>query len=168
MKAASPPASGRDRTDAAPSAVVLRIASDKDISSIARIERASFSDPWTEDSFRELLRIPSAIFLVATRGSDNAVAGYILAAVASDQAEILNLAVNPSERREGLGGELLNAASAALTTRGAREVFLEVRESNVAALALYRSKGFTSLSRRRNYYRNPVEDALVLRRAIER
>jgi len=106
--------------------------------------------------------------MVATKGGENAVAGYVVALVASDQAEILNLAVNPSERRGGLGGDLLDAAFGALVARGAREVFLEVRESNVAALALYRSRGFAGLSRRGSYYRNPVEDALVLRRAIER
>lgn len=153
---------------AVPTNVAIRLASAREIAAIARIERASFGDPWTEDSFRELLGLAAAIFLVATKGSENAVAGYVVAAVASDQAEILNLAVNPSERRGGLGGQLLDAAFTALIARGAREVFLEVRESNVAALALYRSRSFTALSRRRNYYRNPVEDALVLRRAIER
>jgi [ribosomal protein S18]-alanine N-acetyltransferase len=168
LSSASPGAFGRGGAPAAPGGAALRPASPQDVSAIARIERASFGDPWSEDAFRELLRIPSAIFLVATKGSENAVTGYIVAAVASDQAEILNLAVNPSERRGGLGGELLDAVSGALVARGAREVFLDVRESNVAALALYRSRGFTSLSRRRNYYRNPVEDALVLRRAIER
>ena len=168
MTSASPgPSVGGDAA-ARPSRASLRPVSPRDIAAIARIERASFGDPWTEESFRELLGIPSAIFLVATKGSENAVAGYVVAAVASDQAEILNLAVNPSERRGGLGGDLLDAAFAALMARGAREVFLEVRKSNVAALALYRSRGFASLSIRRNYYRSPVEDAFVLSRAIER
>lgn len=168
MSSVSPGAPAGGVAAAPASRADLRLVSSMDIAAIARIERASFGDPWTEESFLELLGIPSAIFLVATKGGENAVAGYVVAAVASDQAEILNLAVNPSERRSGLGGELLDAAFAALIARGAREVFLEVRESNVAALALYRSRGFGAISRRRNYYRNPVEDALVLRRAIER
>jgi ribosomal-protein-alanine N-acetyltransferase len=168
LSSASPGASGRGGPAAASLGAALRLVSAADISAIARIERASFGDPWSEDAFRELLGAPSAIFLVATKGSEKAVAGYVVALVASDQAEILNLAVNPSERRWGLGGELLDAAFAALIARGAREVFLDVRESNVAALALYRSRGFAALSRRRNYYRSPVEDALVLRLAIER
>lgn len=146
----------------------VREVAPNDIAAIARIERASFGDPWSQESFRELLGMPAAIFLVATRPAENTVAGYVIAAIASDQAEILNLAVRPSDRRGGLGGELLDAAFSVLRSRGAREVFLEVRESNQAALGLYRSRGFTALSRRRNYYRNPLEDALVLRRAIER
>lgn len=108
-----------------------------------------------------------AIFLVATGGPRQVVAGYVIARVAADEADVLNLAVSPAERGRGLGGELLDAGLAAVIDRGAREIFLEVRESNVAALALYGSRGFAAVSRRNMYYRNPVEDALLLRRAIE-
>jgi ribosomal-protein-alanine N-acetyltransferase len=108
-----------------------------------------------------------AIFLVAARGAVQVVAGYVIAHVAADEADVLNLAVSPAERGRGLGGELLDAGLAAVIDRGAREIFLEVRESNMAALALYGSRGFAAVSRRNRYYRNPVEDALLLRRAIE-
>ena len=138
-----------------------------DVAVVARIELESFGDPWTEDAFRELLQMRDAIFLVATKLDSQAVAGYVIARVVATEADILNLAVSPAERGRGLGGELLDAGLAAAVDRGAREVFLEVRESNVAALALYGSRGFTTVSRRRKYYRNPVEDALLLRRAIE-
>ncbi len=138
-----------------------------DISTVAEIELASFTDPWAEDAFRELLNMRDAIFLVATRGVMQVVKGYVVARVAADEADVLNLAVSPAERGGGLGGELLDAGLAAITHRGAREIFLEVRESNVAALALYGSRGFATVSRRSRYYRNPVEDALLLRRAIE-
>lgn len=147
--------------------VSLRPASADDIRAIAVIERASFGDPWSESAFGELLRSRSAIFLVATRREEKAIAGYVIAFVIDDEAEILNLAVTPAERGQGLGGELLDAGLDAATKRGAREAFLEVRESNASALALYLSRGFSALSRRGKYYRNPVEDALVLRRVLE-
>lgn len=145
----------------------IRPGSAADVPAVAAIERASFGDPWTEDAFHELVHMGDAIFLVATRGALQVVAGYIVARVAADEADVLNLAVSPAERRRGLGGELLDAGLAGVIDRGVREVFLEVRESNVAALALYGSRGFSAVSRRARYYRNPVEDALLLRRAIE-
>ncbi|HEY3257624.1 MAG TPA: ribosomal protein S18-alanine N-acetyltransferase, partial [Gemmatimonadaceae bacterium] len=139
-----------------------------DIAGVAAIERDSFGDPWSERSFQELLGTRSAIFLVATRADAKMILGYIVAMVVAEQAEILNLAVAPSVRRQGLGGELLDAGIAAVSALGAREAFLEVRESNKSALGLYGSRGFAALARRSRYYRNPVEDALVLRLAVER
>ena len=145
----------------------IRPASPADVAVVAGIECASFGDPWSEDAFRELLEMRDAIFLVATRGIPEMVRGYVIARVVADEADVLNIAVAPAERGRGLGGELLDAGLAAVTHRGAREVFLEVRESNLAGLALYGSREFMTVSRRSRYYRNPVEDALLLRRAIE-
>jgi ribosomal-protein-alanine N-acetyltransferase len=139
-----------------------------DVAGVAAIERDCFADPWSERSFQELLGSRAAIFLVATRSDSETIFGYVVAVAVGDQAEILNLAVIPSARRQGLGGELLDAAIAAVSARGAREIFLDVRESNKSALGLYGSRGFAALGRRSRYYRNPVEDALVLRRAVER
>ena len=138
-----------------------------DLPAVAAIEQNSFADPWSERSFEELLRSPAAIFLVATHTDSETVSGYVIAISVTDQAEILNLAVVVSARRHGLGGALLDAAIEAVSERGAREIFLDVRESNKPALGLYRSRGFAALGRRGKYYRNPVEDALVLRRAVE-
>jgi len=146
----------------------IRAASSADIDVVAGIESASFGDPWSEDAFQELLHMRDAIFLVATRQNPETVAGYVIALVVAGEADVLNLAVSPPDRGRGLGGELLDAGLAAVVRRGVREAFLEVRESNVAAIALYESRGFTTVSRRKRYYRNPVEDALLLRRAIER
>jgi ribosomal-protein-alanine N-acetyltransferase len=145
----------------------FRAATPADVPAIVEIERASFGDPWSEDAFRDLLRLRQAIFLVLTEGCPESVSGYVIAAVITDEAEVLNLAVAGQSRRRGFGGRLLDAGLEILRERGAREVFLEVRESNAAAIALYTSRGFAALSRRARYYRNPVEDALVLRHAIE-
>jgi ribosomal-protein-alanine N-acetyltransferase len=146
---------------------LIRPAAFEDLPAIATIESESFSDPWSERSFAEILLSPAAIFLVATRGDSKKIVGYVIALVISNEAEILNLATAPSLRRQGVGGDLLDAGIAAVDARGAGQIFLEVRESNQPALALYSSRRFSPIGQRRKYYRNPVEDALVLRRAIE-
>lgn len=168
MGGAAWPSAGRSRLNAAVGVSAgIRPGSAGDIPAAVEIERASFTDPWSEDAFHELLQMGDAIFLVATRGIVQVLAGYVIARVVADEADILNLAVIPAGRGRGLGGELLDAGLAAVIRRGAREIFLEVRESNVAALALYGSRGFAAVSRRSRYYKNPVEDALLLHRAIE-
>ena len=146
----------------------IRPAMWEDIPLVAAIESESFSDPWSERSFGEILLAQAAIFLVAARSESRTIAGYVVALVVQNEGEILNLAVAPGFRRRGLGGELLDAGLSAVHARGARDIFLEVRESNQPALALYGTRGFSAIGQRRKYYRNPVEDALVLRRADER
>lgn len=144
---------------------LLRPAESRDINDIVRIERASFADPWSEDSFRRILGGHSAIFQVMVIPA-NEVAGYIIAFAIGSDAELLNVAVEPRHRGQGLAGMMLDAVLIQLGASGVRTAFLEVRESNRAALALYGSRGFTEIGRRRNYYRRPVEDALVMRRVI--
>ena len=82
---------------------------------------------------------------------------------AAGSGEILNLAVAPEFRRRGIGGTLLEEGLVAFHDRGAQEVFLEVRESNHSAQALYLARGFRPVGQRAAYYRNPRENALVLR-----
>lgn len=84
----------------------------------------------------------------------------------ADEGEILNVGVDPAYRRQGVGKALVSAGLELLRSRGARQVFLEVRESNVAARALYERFAFAEVSRRANYYRRPAEDAILLRAAI--
>jgi ribosomal-protein-alanine N-acetyltransferase len=147
--------------------VVLRRAAESDIAEIEMIERTSFADPWSERSFSDMLIHPAAIFLVASDDASDIPRGYSITIAVADEAEILNLAVAVTDRGQGIGGMLLDAAIGEVQQRGADVVFLEVRESNRAAIALYRSRGFTQRFRRSAYYKNPVEDALVLSRAIE-
>jgi ribosomal-protein-alanine N-acetyltransferase len=127
------------------------------------IEQAAFSDPWSTRDFRECVA-SDVVFLVAAMA--DGVAGYVIAQDAADEAEILNLAVAPAQHRGGIGRALVERALATLAGRGARRVFLEVRESNAAARALYAALGFEEVGRRPKYYRRPVEDAIVLRAAI--
>lgn len=147
--------------------VRIRDAAFGDVLSIGLIERDSFADPWGSREFTSALEAQHAIFLVA-EDSAGVVIGYAIAVAVIDEAEILNLAVRPSDRGAGLGGKLLDAAVAEAASRGAEQIFLEVRESNELARRLYASRGFSPVSRRRGYYRDPVEDALVLRLAVQR
>ena len=146
---------------------LLRPAVEADLNEVARIERASFADPWTEESFRRLIGVKPAIFLVAENRPEGAVAGYVAGFSVGEDGEILNVAVAPPFRGKGLAGQMLDAVLIELAARGVRSAFLEVRESNRAARALYASRGFAEIGRRRDYYRRPVEDALVLRRTLE-
>jgi ribosomal-protein-alanine N-acetyltransferase len=148
----------------------------QDIDDVARIESLAFSDPWSRASFASLLGQRHVLFLVGEHstaptycdapGARGDVAGYIVAWCAADEAEIANIAIAPSLRGNGFGARLLDAALAELAVRGAAVAFLEVRETNAAARALYASRHFVEVGRRKGYYRRPIEDALVLRREM--
>jgi ribosomal-protein-alanine N-acetyltransferase len=134
---------------------------------IAAMEQASFSDPWSPDSFTTLLKEPAVFFAAASEQGATDVLGYVVAWFAADEGEIANIAVQPAHRRRGVAASLLDATIVEGGRRGVSTFYLEVRESNVAARALYDSRQFEAIGRRRNYYRKPVEDAIVLRRVIE-
>jgi ribosomal-protein-alanine N-acetyltransferase len=142
----------------------IRSAAPADSAALVAIERRCFSDPWSEPSFREALASDWTFGLVAE--TNRGIAGYLVGREAAGSGEILNLAVAPEFRRRGIGGELLEEGLSAFQERGAREVFLEVRESNRSAQALYLARGFRPVGQRASYYRNPREDALVLRLAL--
>ncbi|HZH39938.1 MAG TPA: ribosomal protein S18-alanine N-acetyltransferase [Gemmatimonadales bacterium] len=142
----------------------MRLAETRDLPAIQAIEAASFSDPWSSRDFTETLA-SGVVFLVAV-GGDDRVSGYLVARQMADEGEILNLGVAPASRRRGVGQSLVSAGLDRLRVLGARAVFLEVRESNVAARALYGRFAFTEVSKRPKYYRRPVEDAILLRAAI--
>ena len=146
--------------------VVLGPAERRHIPEIAAIEQACFSDPWSEASFRQALDNPAVFFQVATEGAGGPVVGYVVAWFAAGDGEIANVAVAPSARGRRIGGMLLDAAIAAAAYHGAEALYLDVRESNARARALYGSRRFVEVGRRRRYYRRPAEDAIVLRRDI--
>lgn len=132
-----------------------------DVAATAAIEAAAFSDPWSPRAFRELLAAPHVVSYVATDAAGRLL-GYAMGTVAADEGEVLNLAVDQARRRRGVARALLAALLAALELRGARSLYLEVRASNAAALALYQSLGFRQLGRRVGYYRAPKEDAVTM------
>jgi len=156
--------------------LALRPGTERDVDAVARMETVCFTDPWSRAAFASLLGHRHVLFLVADwisapphhelSVSHAELAGYVVAWLAADEAEIANLAVAPSLRGGRVGARLLDAALAELMVRGAGTVYLEVRESNAAARRLYASRGFEEVGRRRKYYRRPQEDALVLRRDL--
>jgi [ribosomal protein S18]-alanine N-acetyltransferase len=142
----------------------LRDMAPADLGIVVAIEQASYSVPWSEATFRGLLRRRDAEMVVATRAG--AVVGYAVLWCVLDEAELGNVAVSEGERRGGLGERLVREMITRSAARGIRDIFLEVRPSNHSARRLYARLGFVQVGQRRNYYQEPVEDALVLRRPV--
>jgi len=134
----------------------------EDVLAVVSIESEAFSTPWQAETFTGLLG-RDGIELLVLEDPAEGVVGYAVLWCVLDQGELANIAVTPALRGRGLGARLLEAVLDAARGRGVRSLYLEVRESNVAARALYASSGFSEMGRRRRYYRRPVEDALVLR-----
>jgi ribosomal-protein-alanine N-acetyltransferase len=134
-----------------------------DIARILEIERASFLTPWTEEMFRTQLRFRDrAVTLVLVE--DGVVTGYIAAWIAADEMHLLSIAVSPAERRGGRGSALLAALLERGSARGCAKVLLEVREGNEGARRLYRLYGFREIGKRRGYYADTGEDAIIMER----
>ena len=136
----------------------IRPATEADLPAILDIERAVFSDPWSLESFRSLL---ADIMTVAQ--SEGVVVGYLVARHAADSGDIMNIAVHPDHRRQGIGWALVEDSLQRLAAVGVKTVSLGVRESNAAAQRLYERMGFTAVGKTRGYYREPREDAVVMR-----
>lgn len=150
--------------------VFLRRARPSDAAALARLETASFSHPWTEAQIAdEIAHAGPGMVLVLEGWTDGADPGAAIRAYGAfrlvlDEVLVMNVAVAPGQRRRGLGSWLLAFALARASRAGARRALLEVRAGNQEALALYASLGFREIGRRRDYYRDPAEDALVLGR----
>ena len=141
--------------------LALRDATAADLDAIEAIERRAFSDPWSHASFASLIGQPPMHFMVATIAGR--VVGYVVAWFIGGEGEIGNIAVDELRRGQGIGGRLLESTLSAARARGVDVVYLEVRESNLAAQRMYDRWGFVRVGRRRRYYRRPEEDALILR-----
>jgi ribosomal-protein-alanine N-acetyltransferase len=138
----------------------LRDLSTADLERVDELEHRLFSDPWSRPMFLDALADPGAVKRVAERGG--ALAGYLIATVTPPHADIQNLATAPEHQRCGVAGRLLDDLVETCRARGATQVGLEVRVSNAAAQALYRTRGFRMTGLRRGYYRAPEEDALLM------
>ena len=135
------------------------------VSQVAQLEAICFSDPWSENSVASELRNPLSLWLVALEGGKGA--GYIGSQTVLDETDMMNVAVHPDYRRRGIGEALIETLVAQLKARNSRCLTLEVRASNAPAIALYEKLDFAQIGRRKNYYRNPKEDALILRKEWE-
>ena len=132
---------------------------------VAALEKECFSAPWSEKSMLSELENPLSLWLTALDG--DTVAGYIGSQSVLGEADMMNLAVHPDYRRQGVGAALVTALVRALAGKGIHSLTLEVRAANAPALALYAREGFAQVGRRPNYYRDPREDALILRKEWE-
>ncbi len=139
----------------------IRDMREDDLPQVIEIEHISFSTPWSEESFLTEISNPLSLCLVATKGS--LIIGYICGGYVMDEGHILDLAVRPEFRRRGVAKRLVRHMLGKLYLCGCKEVFLEVRASNMAARNLYESLGFRMAGLRRGYYIRPKEDAAIMK-----
>jgi [ribosomal protein S18]-alanine N-acetyltransferase len=118
----------------------------------------------TKDSYERLPDWAGLLALVSERAGE--VTGFLIGREAANEAEVLNLAVMPKYRRQGDGGALVSTALEEMRSRGVHSVFLEVRESDLGAIAFYESFGFSKIGRRKIYYRDPEEAAITMEKKI--
>ena len=137
---------------------------DAHVAQVAALEKLCFCDPWSENSVRTELNNPLALWLVAL--DEDRVAGYIGSQSVQGDSDMMNVAVDPAYRRQGVGEKLVAELAVQLKELGNESLTLEVRISNEGAIALYGKLAFEQVGRRPNYYRNPKEDALILRKKL--
>ena len=136
----------------------------RDIDEVLRIERKSFISPWTRDSFEQELNFEHSTSFVAKKTvcGQEKIIGYISFWVVVYEIHILNIATHPDFRKQGIASSLVNACLEFSYNTCARAVTLEVRESNISALSLYRKFGFECKGVRPGYYSDTQEDAIVM------
>ena len=132
---------------------------------VAQLEALCFSDPWSEKSIAGELENILALWYVALE--DDRVVGYIGSQTVCGETDVMNVAVHPDYRRRGIGQILIETLIRELKNLGSISLTLEVRASNTPAIGLYEKMGFQQVGLRKNYYRNPREDALILRKEWE-
>ena len=135
------------------------------VSQVAQLEKLCFSDPWSENSVASELSNKLSYWLVALEGER--VAGYVGSQTVMGETDMMNIAVHPDFRRRGIAEALVEALVEGLKEIESHCLTLEVRASNIPAIALYEKLGFNQIGLRKNYYRNPREDALILRKEWE-
>lgn len=132
------------------------------VSQIAELEKLCFNDPWSENSIASELDNRLSCWLVAI--ADDKVVGYVGSQTVLGETDMMNIAIHPDNRKQGIATELIGALIEGLNERGSHSLMLEVRASNEPAKSLYLKLGFEVVGVRKNYYRNPREDALILRK----
>ena len=140
--------------------MIVRRAELSDVPAVAALERAEFPDGADEGMLARLWETDGGVILAAEEGND--LLGYVWARFVLDEGNIGNVAVAPDSRRRGIGAALLKALFAESERRGAAVLQLEVRESNAPAIALYTGAGFAPVGKRKNFYSNPTENAVLM------
>lgn len=135
------------------------------VDAIAELEKVCFNDPWSVNAITSELNNPLSLWVVAMDGEK--LVGYVGSQSVMDWADMMNIAVAPDFRRMGVAAKLIDELVDRLKANQVNCLTLEVRASNEPAIALYQKFGFEQVGRRPNYYRNPKEDALILRKEWE-
>jgi ribosomal-protein-alanine N-acetyltransferase len=146
--------------------MILRDMSEADLEAVLRIEREAHAHPWTLGNFSDALRSKYQCKIFESETGD--MLGYAVLMLAVDEAELLDIAIAPKQQRRGWGRKLLDEMLALARRHDMRRMVLEVRASNSAAIALYRSAGFADIGLRREYYpaQNGREDAILMGLAL--
>ena len=142
--------------------IEIRSMERSDIPRLAELEKLCFSDPWSESAFEYELKNPLSLWLVAAEEGE--IAGYVGTQTVMDESDMMNIAVAPDFRRQGIAEKLIDVLIDLLNERQSKSLTLEVRVSNAPAISLYQKLGFSQVGLRRGYYRNPREDAYILRK----
>lgn len=133
-----------------------------DLEQVVEIENENFSSPWTETGFFTYLMRDDALFLVAEENEQ--ILGYCGVIMAIDEGDITNVSVKKEVQGKGIGTALLKELIIQTGKKGVQTLFLEVRESNQPAIALYEKQGFVRMGVRKNYYTDPIEDGITMNR----
>ena len=142
----------------------VRDCAGEDLCALLALEQSCFADPWSEQALRDTLQNRQAVLLAEEDG--DRIVGYLGIYLLPDGAEIVRLAVAPAFRRQGTATRLIREAFRRAEQAGAGSVWLEVRSSNAPARALYERNGFRQEGLRKNYYRHPTEDAILMTRIL--
>ncbi len=142
--------------------ITIEYMKEGDIDDVLKIERSSFSTPWSREMFSCELTDHPFSYLYVARNKKGKILGYICYWLVFDEMNILNLAVDKDFRQKDIGSALLKFVLEDGADRGAQSVILEVRRSNRAAIELYEKFSFRQAAVRKNYYENPEEDALLM------
>jgi ribosomal-protein-alanine N-acetyltransferase len=140
--------------------MTVREAEEKDILPMAALEKLCFSEPWSAEALRTHAASPLSVTLVLEEEGE--LFGYVYGSVIPPEGELYRIAIALDARRKGYGAALLTEFLSAVKEKGATAVYLEVRESNAAARALYERFGFALVGIRKNYYRAPLENAAIM------
>lgn len=136
------------------------------VAQIAELEKICFgTEAWSENSIASELDNELALWIVALDG--DRVLGYVGSQTVCGETDMMNIAVHPDCRRQRIATGLITGLIGALASRGSHSLTLEVRVSNAPAIAMYTLYGFEQIGQRKNYYRNPKEDAYILRKEWE-
>lgn len=138
----------------------MRRMTEEDIPDVIEIEKRSFISPWTRGMFAQTLESPVARNLVMTESGD--IVGYVIFYQAGLEMHIMNIAVHPALRRQGIGLDIMKKVIESARINSVEECFLEVRETNFPAQGLYERLGFKRIGKRRGYYTETNEDAIVM------